>query len=80
MTVEDLVIICNAHELIQNGNRHCKKINEAYKLISIKRATRNQKIEAIEKFFNKIADETLAQMLIDKYEKEQLTGETQSQG
>jgi len=79
MTVEDLVVICNAHELIQSGNRRCKKINEAYKLISNKRATRNQKIEIIEKYYNKVADETLAQLLIDKYERE-YSGQTQSKG
>jgi len=79
MTVEDLVVICNAHELIQSGNRHCKKINEAYKLISKKRITRNQKIEAIENYFNKVADETLAQLLIDKYERE-YSGQTQIKG
>jgi hypothetical protein len=79
MTVEDLVVICNAHELIQSGNRHCKKINEAYKLISNKRATRNRKIEIIEKYYNKVADETLAQLLIDKYERE-YSGQTQSKG
>ena len=79
MTVEDLVVICNAHELIQSGNRHCKKINEAYKLISKKRITRNQKIEAIENYFNKVADETLAQLLIDKYERE-YSGQTHTKG
>jgi sensor histidine kinase regulating citrate/malate metabolism len=73
------VVICNAHELIQSGNRHCKKINEAYKLISKKRITRNQKIETIENYFNKVADETLAQLLIDKYERE-YSGQTQSKG
>jgi len=79
MTVEDLVVICNAHELIQSGNRHCKKINEAYKLISNKRATRNRKIEIIEKYYNKVADETLAQLLIDKYERE-YSGQTHTKG
>lgn len=77
MTVEQLAIICQAHEGIKTGGRNCKYINVAYKLISNKKVTKNKKIEVINKYFNTIANETLAELLISKYEKE-FTGETQT--
>lgn len=80
MTIEQLAVICRAHEGIKAGGRNCKYINQAYKLISKKIATKNQKIGVINKYFDKIADETLAQILIDKYERESITGETPSKG
>jgi hypothetical protein len=66
MTVEELALICQAHELIESGSRHCKLINKAYKLVpgSLKSATRNKKIEAINNFFDQVRAETLARLIV----------------
>lgn len=68
MTVEQLAIICQAHELIEAGSTHCKLINTAYKLIPDhkKTVTRKQKIIAINDYFNKVRAETLARMIVKK--------------
>lgn len=79
MTVEQMAVICQAYEGIKAGGRNCRYINEAYKLISNKKATKNQKIKVIQLAFDSIANETLAQLLIDKYEREGIpTGETET--
>ena len=46
MTVDELVIICQAHEGIMSGGRNCKYINKAYKLLpnNEKKVTKNKKI------------------------------------
>jgi hypothetical protein len=88
MTVEELAVICQAHEGIKTGGRNCKFINAAYKLISTKRVTKNKKIEAINKYFDTVANEVLAELLVLKYNKENITvlldgeqsGEIQSKG
>jgi len=68
MTIEELALICKAHELIEGGNRHCKLINEAYKLIPgmPKSVTRNNKINAINRYFEKMRAETLAHLMVNK--------------
>lgn len=88
MTVEEMAVVCQAHEGILTGGRNCKFINPAYKLISNKKATKNKKIEAINKYFDTIANEILAELLITKYNKENITvlldgettGETHNKG
>jgi hypothetical protein len=80
MTVEELAVICQAHEGIKTGGRNCKFINAAYKLISNKKCTKNQKILTINKYFDTVSNEVLAQILIDKYDRESISGETHTKG
>ena len=66
MTIEEMVIVCKAHEGIQAGLRNCKYINEAYKLISNKKVTKNKKILTIEEYFNRVRAETLGTLIVRK--------------
>lgn len=79
MTIEELAIICQAHEGIKTGGRNCKYINTAYKLISNKKVTKNKKILVINQYFDYVANKALAELLIQKYEKEGIqSGKTES--
>jgi len=76
MTVEEVKELCILYEQLKTGNRNCKNINKVFKTISVeKQMTKNKKIEKIKRAFETIADETIAQYLINK----QFTGDTNNQ-
>jgi len=87
MTIEELAVVCQAHEGIMAGGRNSQFINPAYKILSNKKATKNKKIAVINQYFDTVANEVLAELLVLKYNKENVTvlldgttGETQSKG
>ena len=77
MTVGEVKELCILYEQLKTGNRNCKNINKVYNIIPKKTfgpITKNKKIQAIKQYFEKLADDTISQYLINK----QNTGDTQN--
>ena len=68
MTLQELAFVTQVYELILTGNTNCGIINKAYKLVNPKEnlKSRKQKIKAIKEFWERLADETIKQYLINK--------------
>lgn len=68
MNVQDLVFITQTYEKILTGNTNCGIINKAYKLINPKDnlKSKKQKIKAIKTWWENLADNTIATMVINK--------------
>lgn len=68
MNIEEVYNLCVLHEKLKSGQRSCKDINKIYVTLPgvPKSATKNKKIQEINKYFDTLADNTIKRYLINK--------------
>ena len=73
MTIQELSFVTYVYEQILTGSTNCAIINAAYKIIDpkYKLKSKKQKIKYIRDYWEKLADQTLANYLINRQTKDQ---------